>query len=152
MSTILKDLLSSITQLPETGCWRFNGKLDAYGYGRMYQNSQEVKAHRFYFEACEGSDVPVNMFLRHHLPPDKCIGHACCNPDHLQVSDSPRRAPLTKESTVYKVCPMGHPMTPDNTITERRKGKPKQRCRICRQASWRKNSAKRRSKPEVGLA
>ena len=146
MSTIVKDLFTSFTRLPVTGCWRFDGKLDAYGYGRLYRNNQEDKAHRVFFEACEGP-LPDGFFLRHHLPSDKCIGHACCNPDHLQVSDSPRRAPLSKEksvqSIVYKVCPKGHVMLPENTVTERRKGKPKQRCRICRQASWRKNSAKR---------
>jgi hypothetical protein len=31
------------------------------------------------------------MYLRHHLPPERCIGHACCNPDHQQLNNSPRR-------------------------------------------------------------
>jgi hypothetical protein len=49
-----------------------------------------VKAHRAFYEAYEGP-IPVGMYLRHHLPPDRCIGYACCNPDHQQLNNSPRR-------------------------------------------------------------
>ena len=73
-----------------TECWQFTGFLDAYGYGRLYSGNKEVKAHRAFYEAYEGP-IPVGMYLRHYLPPDRCIGYACCNPDHQQLNNSPRR-------------------------------------------------------------
>lgn len=133
-----KQLLTLIRVLPTTGCWEFMGSRDAYGYGRMYTGNKELKAHRYFYELCE-SPVPPGTYLQHRLPPEKCIGHACCNPAHLIVSNSPKAVP----SKEIKTCPKGHLMTPENTVVEQRKGHPKARCRKCRQESWRKNSARR---------
>jgi hypothetical protein len=74
-----------------TECWQFTGSLDAYGYGHLYSGNKEVKAHRAFYEAFEGP-LPDGKYLQHHLPPpDRCIGYACCNPDHLQLNNLPRR-------------------------------------------------------------
>lgn len=100
--------------------------------------NKELKAHRYFYERCESSVVP-GAYLQHYLPPDKCIGHACCYPAHLRISSSPKAAPPLQ----IKRCPKGHPMTPENTVIEKRKGRPKPRCRKCRQESWRRNSARR---------
>jgi len=74
MAYTAKQLLSLIRQIPETDCWEFKGKLDRSGYGWMYVDNKEQKAHRFFFEACEGQ-IPDGVYLRHCLPTDKCIGH-----------------------------------------------------------------------------
>ena len=85
-----KNLVNLIQVLPDTKCWQFTGSLDAYGYGRLYSGNKEVKAHRVFHEAFEGP-LPEGKHLRHHLPPERCIGHACCNPDHQQLNILPRR-------------------------------------------------------------
>jgi len=139
MEFTVKQLLSQVRVLPDTDCWEFRGNRSADGYGRMYSDNKELKAHRVFYEICEGP-IPDGMYLQHHLPADLCIGHACCNPDHLRVSNSPKAFPPTVQ---LKTCPKGHPMTPENTVTEQRNGHPKARCRTCRQESWRKNAAKR---------
>ena len=157
MAFTMKQLISLVQVLPDTGCWEFRGTRDSYGYGRMYSGDKELKAHRVFYEACEGP-VPAGMYLQHRLPAGKCIGQACCNPDHLLVTNSPKASPafqLTSAPAVqvtaapqvqFKTCPKGHPMTPENTVTEQRNGHPKARCRTCRQESWRKNSALRSAK------
>lgn len=112
----------------------------------MYTGNREEKAHRVFYENCVGP-VPDGMYLQHKLPKERRIGHACCNPEHLQISNSPRLEPEpTPQSLHYKVCPKGHLITPDNIVTEQRKGSPKARCRSCRQESWRKHSARRSAK------
>jgi hypothetical protein len=91
--------------------------------------------------------VPDRFFLQHRLPNDQCIGHACCNPDHLQAALSAKGAPAPIPADgnpiPFRVCPKGHLMTPENTVVEQCKGHPKTRCRTCRQQSWRENSARR---------
>jgi hypothetical protein len=138
MTVFAAQFPSTLRLRPKTGCWEFTGSKDAYGYGRMFRHNKELKAHRFFYELC-GSTVPRGAYLQHHLPPEKCIGHACCNPAHLRLSNSPKAVPAPQ----VKRCPKGHPMTPENTVIESRKGHPKARCRKCRQESWRKNSARR---------
>jgi hypothetical protein len=139
MEFTVKQLLNQVQVLPDTNCWEFRGNRSADGYGRMYSDNKELKAHRVFYEICEGP-IPDGMYLQHHLPADLCIGHACCNPDHLRISNSPKAPPPTVQ---LKTCPKGHLMTPENTVTEQRNGHPKARCRTCRQESWRKNSARR---------
>ena len=85
-----KNLVNLIQVLPDTKCWQFTGSLDTYGYGRLYSGNKEVKAHRAFYEAFEGQ-LPDGKYLQHHLPPERCIGHACCSPDHLQLANSPKR-------------------------------------------------------------
>jgi len=138
MAAGLKQLLSLIRVLPKTDCWEFRGARDAYGYGRIYSENKELKAHRYFYEQCESPLAP-GAYLQHFLPQERCIGHACCNPAHLRISSSPKAAPPLQ----IKRCPKGHPMTPENTVIEKRKGHPKARCRKCRQESWRRNSARR---------
>jgi len=146
MEFTVKQLLNQVLVLPDTECWEFRGPRNADGYGRMYSGDKELKAHRVFYEACE-EPIPDGMYLQHNLPAGQCIGHACCNPDHQRVSNSPKAAPRVQVTAAppaqFKTCPKGHPMTPENTVTEQRNGHPKARCRNCRQESWRKNSARR---------
>ena len=146
MEFTLKQLLNQVQVLPDTECCEFRGTRDSYGYGRMYSGNKEQKAHRVFYEACEGP-IPEGMYLQHHLPADLCIGHACCNPDHQRVSNSPKAAPEVPLKAAppaqFKTCTKGHQMTPENTVTEQRNGRSMARSRTCRQEAWRKNSARR---------
>jgi len=107
--------------------------------------------------------VPPDQFLYPYI--QNCIGRSCCNPTHWQLRSkvwkrlepvpylashvpgekAPRDAAALRlpDERSFKVCPKGHPMTPTNVVVENRKGHPKERCRTCRQESWRKNSARR---------
>jgi hypothetical protein len=189
MTYTRESLLKRIRKIHETGCWEFQGSKDHNGFGRMYIRNRELKAHKVFYEAWV-SELPTGIYLHHDLPPDRCIGNACCNPEHMSMNglrrgqsvvvESARVGPsrLSRDRTVEtnlllrlheveaqlklkkvllaspanasieinapKRCPKGHVMTPDNIVTESRKGHPKQRCRTCRQESWRKNSAKRK--------
>ena len=146
MAFTLKQLINSVQVLPATECWEFRGSRNADGYGRMYSDNKELKAHRVFYEECEGP-VPDGMYLQHHLPAGQCIGHACCNPDHLRISNSPKATPPVQLKAAppaqFKTCPQGHPMSPENTVIEQRNGHGIARCRTCRLESWRKSSARR---------
>jgi len=48
MAYTVLQLLNLIRQIPETDCWEFKGNRDRSGYGRMYVDNKEVKAHRVF--------------------------------------------------------------------------------------------------------
>jgi hypothetical protein len=79
-----KDLLARIKKVAKTGCWEFQGPRDAYGFGRMYSGNKEFKAHKVFYETWNGELSPGNYL--HHIPPDNCIGNACCCPEHMKVT------------------------------------------------------------------
>ena len=154
-------MLSQIKVLPQTGCWQFQGSSDRGGYGRLFIGDKEQKANEAFFEEWAGA-VPNDQFLLPCFP--QCIGRRCCNPAHWQVRPKTWKRPDPVLSRVLpvsasvvivpatvaihsqppvRVCPNGHLMTPENIVTENRKGHPKIRCRICRRKSWSKNSARR---------
>ena len=74
MEFTVKQLLNQVQVLPDTDCWEFRGNRNADGYGRMYSDNKELKAHRVFDKVCEGP-IPAGMFLQHHLPAGQCIGH-----------------------------------------------------------------------------
>jgi hypothetical protein len=57
--------------------------------------------------------LPAGIYLQHHHPTGQCIGQACCNPDHLLVTNSPKAAPPIQVTAAlpaqFKTCPKGHP-------------------------------------------
>jgi hypothetical protein len=143
------DLFGQIEVVPDTMCWRFRGTYATSGYGLITVGNEKVMARRIFYEEWVGPlGEDENLILA--LPRDVCIGRACCNPDHVQSS---MRSSLEARSPIYvapevttpvaRTCQKGHLMTPDNIVTESRNGRPKERCRKCRQESWRKNAAKR---------
>ena len=127
----------------DTDCWEFQGKLDKSGFGRIFADDKEYKAHRVFYEEWVET-LSEFQYLHHLLPPEKCIGNRCCNPSHMSWDNVRTFTPYSAPPpTSGRLCPKGHIMTPDNIVTEKRRGHSKERCRICRQESWRKNSARR---------
>ena len=62
--------------LNENQCWEWNGKLDAYGYGYLY-DKKPLKAHRVSYEIHYAE--PLNDLQCLH----KCDNPSCVNPLHL---------------------------------------------------------------------
>ncbi len=156
------EMFSQIQVIPQTGCWEFGGSVDRGGYGRLFVGGKERKTHDVFFEEWVGP-VPPDQFLYPYI--QNCIGRNCCNPTHWQprskiwkrLDPVPYLASHVPGETApsvgaglrlpndgsFKLCPKGHLMMPANIVVENRKGHPKERCRTCRQESWRKNSARR---------
>lgn len=81
------ELIAQIQVIPATGCWKFLGSIDGNGYGRIFDHGKELKAHRVFYEAWI-EPIEEGHFLHHHLPSDRCIGHACCYPLHGMISSA----------------------------------------------------------------
>lgn len=60
--------------MDENGCWRWQGRLNYKGYGRVGSHGS---AHRMYYEKYKGP-VPSGMFVLH-----TCDVKDCVNPEHL---------------------------------------------------------------------
>lgn len=133
MNLTPESLYSMIRIHPDTGCWEFTGPKDSHGYGRIFISGKERKAQRVAYELLVGQ-LPSRSRLLHPLSPKKCIGAACCNPAHMK--------PQVHFSGILpneKSCNQGHRIDSQNHVIERRGNRIFVRCRICRQAAWRKS-------------
>ena len=60
-----------------SGCWEWTGSKNDKGYGRVYADRDEKRAHRAMWEQAHGP-VPDGLWVLH-----RCDNPPCVNPDHL---------------------------------------------------------------------
>ena len=63
----------------ESGCWRWSGKKDANGYGRIWFEGKETLTHIVSYRLLVG-EIPEGLELDH-----LCRNTSCVNPEHLEA-------------------------------------------------------------------
>ncbi len=132
-----------ISTEPNSGCWLWMGTITEKGYGRFWDGSAMVQAHRFSYERYKG--IIADGLELDHL----CRVRSCVNPDHLEpvtgienrtrgalargfwITESTRKN-LLLGSDVRKRrthCLHGHEYTPSNTTSD---AEGYRRCVTCR--------------------
>ena len=102
------------TPEPNSGCWLWTGWMSTNGYGRFWNGTRGVQAHRFSYEKATGRTIPVGLEIDH-----RCRMRSCVNPDHLEAvthTQNLRRSPDTLASVSARKthCPQGHAYSPEN--------------------------------------
>lgn len=122
-------------------CWPWPGRRDGGGYGIIYRDGRNHRAHRLIYESAKGK-VPEGLVLDH-----LCRNPPCVNPAHLE--------PVTnRENTLRGIgptaiharathCPSGHPYTPENVARWRKAEPDSRQCRECNREKMRTRAAAR---------
>ena len=105
-------LMGRVVVLPK-GCWEWTGAKSKDGYGILRVEGKQVVARRIFWLMFR-SEIQEGQVLRQRLKPPRCIGHLCCNPDHLEIRDV--------HGPIWEMCPNQHRLVPRNTIVEKQPG------------------------------
>ncbi|MFJ3290392.1 HNH endonuclease signature motif containing protein [Streptomyces sp. NPDC086669] len=105
-------------------CWIWTGAGDGHGYGRFWDGSKQVIAHRWAYQHHYGA-IPSGLVLDH-----LCRRTACVRPDHLEAvtqAENVRRGLAGLFNARKTHCRAGHAY--DEANTRRRNGR--RDCRAC---------------------
>ena len=70
--------IAAVPERTEGACWLWQGLLTRSGYGRLWNGTRTLRAHRYAWEIDNGTPVPDGMVVCH-----RCDTPACVNPAHL---------------------------------------------------------------------
>ena len=126
-SSIVDRFWTSIEFPPfSNGCWLWLGAVNHSGYGRLYAERRDSRAHRVAYEICVGP-IPSGMVIDH-----LCRNKRCVNPAHLEAvtqGENVRRDHASRFVHRYAShCRHGHPLTAENVYWRGTR----RECRQCR--------------------
>lgn len=130
--------LAIVAALGVDACWPWPGCVGDKGYGVVFHDGKQRKAHRVAYERLVG---PIPRRLE---PDHTCRNRACFNPQHLDVVthavNTLRGDGVGAKNAVKTECVNGHPFDDENSYTYTRKNGAKMRvCRRCKlEDSWRR--------------
>lgn len=93
----LQNRIKGRVRVEKNGCWSWQGRLDANGYGRISYSGANHLVHRISLHAWQGFDLDPHMPV-HHM----CANPACCNPDHLQTISTRENTAEMLERKYYR--------------------------------------------------
>jgi HNH endonuclease len=111
----------------DAGCWRWDGHLNATGYGQVYRQYRNHLAHRYVYELMVGP-IPEGMELDH-----LCRVRDCVNPEHLEPVTREENWARHKRTLTH--CRRGHEMDEENTYYFFQKGVVCRQCKACQRVT-----------------
>lgn len=109
----IRQKTAALIRIDENGCWIWQGKPDAHGYGNMEWRCLRDKAHRWAYRAFMGP-IPADLELDH-----LCRIKTCVNPEHLEAvthRENILRGTSPSAINAKKTrCKHGHDLAPGNT-------------------------------------
>ena len=130
-----------------SGCWLWTGSLSSNGYGLIWHNGHNVRAHRFAYEYITHAIIPDDKELDH-----LCRNHQCVNPHHLEVVSrrenvmrgiNPTLLGERRSAIIY--CTNGHLYDAETTYIDSHGYRA---CKICKRASNRASYALRKGETD----
>lgn len=99
---------------PKTGCWVWQNRVNAVGYGCLVIGGTFWLAHRLSYTLFVG-DIPKGKEIDH-----LCRNRACCNPKHLEPitrRENLARSPIIiwEKRAALTHCKRGHLFSVENT-------------------------------------
>lgn len=130
-----KRFWNNVSAASAEGCWKWNGPISIYGYGRLMESvgnrkTKQLMAHRFAYEEIVGK-IKEGMTIDH-----VCRNRSCVNPAHMEIvtraENSMRAHSKNMDAMRDNRCTKGHKIEGENLVLEKRKnGSERKRCRTC---------------------